>query len=68
MQLMKEKTAPDSEKKAEAAPLTAEETAQAIMKQLLDKASGGDLDAIVLLKETAREAKLEKLRKELFGI
>ena len=68
MQVMKKETSPTQEDKAVTPPLTPQEAAHAIMEELIKKAVSGDLDAITMLKETTQEAKLEKLRKELFGV
>lgn len=65
---MKKETIPAKDEKLDALPLTPQEAAQSIMDELIKKAAGGDLDAIAMLKETTQEAKLEKLRKELFGV
>lgn len=65
---MKKKTSPIQENKADTPPLSPQEAAHAIMEGLIKKATSGDLDAITILKETTQEAKLEKLRKELFGV
>lgn len=64
---MKKKTSPTQENKADTPPLSPQEAAHAIMEGLIKKATSGDLDAITMLKETT-QAKLEKLRKELFGV
>ncbi len=68
MRLMKKETSPTQEDKAATPPLTPQEAAQTIMEELIKKAANGELDAIAMLKETTQEAKLEKLRKELFGV
>lgn len=65
---MKKETSPTQENEADTSPLSPQEAAHAIMEGLIKKAASGDLDAIVLLKEIKQEAKLEKLRKELFGV
>lgn len=65
--MKKEPTATQGEK-PELPPLTPQEAAKRIVDNLVRKAADGELDAVGLLKETVQEAKLEKLRKELFGV
>lgn len=65
---MKQETSHPHEDKADTPPLTPQEAARSMLEELMKKAAGGDLNAIGMLKETMQEARLEKLRKELFGV
>lgn len=65
---MKKNVTPTPDEKPDALPPTLQEAAQAIRDELIKKAAKGDLDAIRLLRETTEAAKINKLRKELFGV
>lgn len=65
---MKKEIPPTHEDKADTSSLSPQEAARTIMEGLIMKAASGDLDAIAMLKKNTQEVKIEKLRKELFGI
>lgn len=53
---------------AAAPPAEPGKLAEAAVGALRRKAAGGDTEAISALRELARDAKITKLRKEMFGV